>query len=438
MNKRFWCILILLAVYTPGSKAQELSLISYIDSVLQKNPDIVRAGYQREKAAIDKRQSIWNFTPEINAQLNVNKIYGTAFDNVTFQRIQKATTNVFPSLNLNMTLFDGFINILRARYAQYNQHVADYQLDIRKTEQVTESVRLYCQYLVNQQTTLLYLRRQEALDKLQAQKKIELETGAVSQAGYLAVSSQYETETANYLDAKNKEKISLRDLYAFVRQKADTAKKVSAVLPEPDALRARIASLQLNYPELRNKRRREEQLMFSNLRWQSISSFSPKVYLNASLSSSYSSNGIIDYNTGTISYPNYTTQFRLNQYQFVGLTFSVPIFQRMSRVFQYQKTQIDRKDMQVKNEQEDLVDNNTHMLLTESITVLEQRHKLLTTSAEASTIAFREQEMKFKEGHIDFYTYMNAMNTRDANQLELLKNKVEYLVTAVQLGFWEK
>jgi len=177
--------------------------------------------------------------------------------------------------------------------------------------------------------------------------------------------------------------------------------------------------------------------MVSNTRWQAISSFSPKVYLSASLASSYSSNGIIDYNTGTISYPGYTNQFKLNQYQFIGLTLSVPLFSKMSRIHQYQKTSIDRKDVQLKNEEENLADQNTRLTLDETAITLEQKQRLLMASAEASSVAFREQEMKFKEGHIDFYTYMNAMNARDAARLELLKNQVEQLVNTVQLAFWD-
>lgn len=420
-------------------KAQEeLTLGSYIDLVLEKNPAVRYANNNVAKTRIDKHQSIWNFTPEVSAQLNVNKIYGTAFDNVTFQRIQKATTNVFPSLNLNMTLFDGFVNVMRTRYARFNLNQSEYEAKIKKTEQVTEAVRLYCQYLVDQQNTLLFESRKDALDKLLQQKKIEAERGTISQAALLAVVAQYEMENASYLDAKLKENTSLRNLYAFVQEKPDTAKTISAALPDMYVLREKIKNLDLHYAELRSKKRREQQLMMANMRWQAMSNFSPKVYLNASLASSYSSNGIIDYNTGTISYPNYTTQFGLNQYQFIGLTLSVPIFQRMSRINQLQKTGIDRRDMELRNAEEELADQNMLANLGESAGILEQRHKLLTTSAEASDIAYREQEMKFKEGHTDFYTYMNSMNTRDAARLELLKNQVELLVNAVQLAFWDR
>jgi len=249
MNKKLWTILVLISCTCFLQAQKQLTLQGYIDSVLQKNPTILHAENAVSQTKIDKRQSVWNFAPEVNAQLNVNKIYGTAFDNVTFQRIQKATTNVFPSLNLNITLFDGFINVLKTRYAGFNQQQTAYLADIRKTEQVTEAVRLYCQYLVDQQNTLLYESRKNALDKLWQQKKIEAEKGSISQAALLAVVAQYEMEKASYLDARNNEKKSLRQVFAFIQQKTDTSEKISAVLPEPILLQEKVKTLQLHYTE---------------------------------------------------------------------------------------------------------------------------------------------------------------------------------------------
>lgn len=435
MNKKLQLLLFFYMVTVPAHPQNVLTLEAYIDSVLQRNPAIQYSANVTDEAGINQRQSIWNFTPSVDAQLNINKIYGTAFDNVTFQRIQRATTNIFPSLNLNVTLFDGLIGVLRVRNARFTKNTAVLQEGITKTIQVTEAIRLYCQYITDRQSTQVYKGRRDALEKLVRQKKTAAETGAISHAALLAVTAQFELEKANLLEATVREETSLRNLYAFIMYGPDTSHRIPGDFPDETVVRNKIMGTGLVYETLRAKKRETEQLKTTNLRWQALSAFSPKLYFSASLASSYSSNGIVDYATGNISYPDYTTQFRLNGYQFAGLTLSVPLFNRMQRISNLQKTKIACRDTELRNAEETLADENARILLERNRHSLAQKQILLETSAEASETAYREQEMKFSEGHTDFYTYMNALNTRDAARLEVLKNQAERLVNTVERAF---
>lgn len=432
MNK---LLAISLFIFCTHAKAQQpLTLISYIDSVLAHNPQIKQQELALKKSEYDYRQSLWSHTPEISAQFNINKIYGTAFDNVTFQRIQRATTNAFPSLNLSMTLFNGFEKIFQNRYTYYQREAGKYAVETEKYNQVLAAMQAYVGLMVAQKSSALFARRAGTLQKLLALKRIEQENGAVSQATYLAVLAQYEQERANYTDARNQQAIAIRNLYFLMGRPADTSITLNPELPAET--NGGLTVQNIRYYEARNRQRHARMMAQKNYSLSVLSDFSPKVYLNASIASSYSSNGIFDYNTGEISYPGYGPQFGQNAYQFIGLTLDVPLFKSMQRSYRYRKSKVDIAIQELTNHTQKLEDDNNLLNLQGTYASLQQQKSMLSTAAEAAGLSLKEQEAKFKQGQTDIYTYMLALDNYSSAELNLFKNEVERMVTQAQLSLY--
>src|SRR5688572_18525572 len=113
-------IVLLLFLSVSASAQETLSLDRFIALVGKQNIDLQMAENNTTISKLQYRQQQLSFMPTLDAGFNHNITFGTAFDNVTFRRVQKTTQNSFPSLNLGVNLFNGLAWHFQRKYAAAN------------------------------------------------------------------------------------------------------------------------------------------------------------------------------------------------------------------------------------------------------------------------------------------------------------------------------
>ena len=96
------------AVAGPAVAQQTLSLEQALQIARENNVRLRQARHNATMASVDHRIARADYLPQVNANLNANRRFGTTFDPTLFQMTTRPVTTSSPSLSAQMVLFDGF------------------------------------------------------------------------------------------------------------------------------------------------------------------------------------------------------------------------------------------------------------------------------------------------------------------------------------------
>lgn len=412
---------------------QRYNLDNCIQTALSSNISLKEAKNNLLISQLSNKQAWYNILPELNASWNINKIYGTAFDNVSFQRIQKATTTSFPSLDASISLFNGF----RLYYSQKNtfEQVKSFESELKNQEieillRVTENFYAYIQ---NRKKEELARNRIKAIEQLEKLSRLKKEGGENSTTDYYTVLAQLESEKAFLLEAVSASESSKVDLLSKMGLTYNESIEFTENLePFEGKKNYSIDSVYKLAVENNFKLNSAKHMWMSEKygRNQLYSNFLPRVVLGGSLASNYSSNGIFDFNTGTVTYPTYLEQMRLNNYQIIGLTVQIPLFNKWSNYSSLKQStlRVELKKIAVEQEKLELFNKTTNYCNTYSL--LLQKKQALETALMAAQQAYKQIEIQYKAGESDFYAFLNALNKLNQCELDLVQNQFELVLKA--------
>ncbi len=428
MNRIIFLLLFIPLIFLKELNAQKYTLENCITLALENNLSLKVSKNSEQQQVLQWQQSKRANIPDVSAGFNYNYIFGTAFDNVTYQRVQRTTVNSFPSLDLNTCLFEGFAKVYRNKYYGNLARKADEDVDVKQQEVILEVIRLYSSILISERRVELQQKRVEELSQLYSNVNVLVEKGEKSGVDLAQVKSQLENEKISLLKTKNENQITRLELGYYVNDTTLITSDFSPLQPELDDFDT---SFQIN-----GERTALYQSQFYNseaTRYQSklaFSEFYPKIYLNASVASSYSSNGILDFTTGQVIYPTYVKQLNLNAYQFVGVSVQIPIFGGLKRYTQWQGVKLAKASQELQTK---IVLNNSQLEIKRLKSDIMSVIKVMEMYKEqfiSSELAYKMTTRNYEMGESSFYDLLASMNTMNQTQLDLVKSEYELCLLA--------
>ncbi len=295
-----------------------------IEHAQAKNIQIRQQHLQIEQQEIAFNTQKWRHAPSLDASANESFGFGRAltYDNTYANR---NTQNTGLALSTNIPVFTGF-------EIKYSKEQAGLNLEaaVQDLEKAKESLAL--QVASNYLNVLYYseladVARQETMSQrlLLEQVKAYRENGKKSEAEVYEAKAQLDQNELNATRADNNFRLALLDLAQLLELPSPDSLTVApaegdtmdTVLELPEQI---FEQAQWNKPEIKAERLRLESSA-QNIHIAQAGYY-PKLYLNAGIGTSY-------YKTSGYNSATFGQQMRDNFTQNIGLSLSIPLFDRM-------------------------------------------------------------------------------------------------------------
>lgn len=348
-----------------------------------------------ELASANVRLSASSLMPGISTYANGNMSFGRNIDPETNTYDNKQTLSTGFGLQLSMPIFDGLVNINNLRSARAARERIKQTAQIDQDAVSMEVIRAfyqvsYCKAMVLQMEEQLN-RDQNDLKATERGEELGTKSGAdVAELKALVAADEY--ELLNQQNLLSKAYLSLRSLMGMELsedpldlEETDNEESCGILLKHPKIAAAELAVKESEY-ELKAAK----------------GGYSPSISLSGGISTSYYKM----INTHTV-YPSFRKQWHDNMGEYVGLSFSFPIFNGLATVNRVKKASVLLKENEIKLEQTiyDLEKETREAEL--DYTASEDELRAAQRRYEAESVAFKATRRKYELGQasaIDLYT----------------------------------
>jgi outer membrane protein len=446
------------------------SLEDCVNIALQNNLQTKQQNLQAENAKVDLLQSKYSALPNLNAQANNN--WQTGFninprtntpENLSFR------TNSFGASS-NVSIFNGFQNTNTIRLRESDFFASKNDLENAKNNLKLNVANNYLRVL--QQIEILdAASNQVNTTKVQLERQQKLfDLGGLNKSRLLQLKAQLASEDLNLITQNSLLLSSYLDLWQLIDLAPDTANKIvkinlSNVLVE-DELRSPLAiytEFEKQSPDVLASKNRKRSADLQ--RYIALGGRSPRLTLNGSLSSFYTTLGTTYTNFQTVNNPQigyylsgptqvpvfslgsqtfptstemtpFSNQIKNNFGTSIGLTFSMPIFNGYNVNSNIQKATI---QMEVAS----LTEKQTQLNLYKSINSAylnfknaQLRHNASIVSLDANKEALDISERQYELGGLSLTDYLASKNSYIKAQTDHYQAKYELVFRKKVLDFY--
>jgi outer membrane protein len=441
-----------------------------LDLALQANLTVRQAQVQ---LLIDERnlhQTRLGFIPSLNASLDFQRQYGTSFDFLSFQRVDRATSYSSPRLSLSTDLFAGFAKHYALRQAE-NVLRAD-QLALQNTREnlLTQVMGQFLVLVLDQVDLDVARQRAQTIQQQLERVQVLLNNGAATELELRQLEGQLAAERTNLELAQtriDRDQMTLEMLmqldpneeFVFVLPDTVPEAELEAPLRSP-ALVTEIALSQMAVA-------REAFQRVGVAQWQAKlarAQLMPRLSFTAGLSSNFTSNGGITTYTrvplavsfnGTVipitdaagnpltqSIPSgvtrtgYFPQIADNFAQFFVFTLQVPIFNgwQARRSYEVAHLQVRFADLNLQQTRDNL-HRTVHQAHLDALGAL-ARWQSLKAQVRAFEQAFALTQARYQQGAATFYEFREALNNVATTRLQLRQAMFEAYFRRKVLDFY--
>ncbi len=435
MKKLYITLLAALFVGTGLQAQRVLTLEECIDIALDNNISIKQARNNSISAKAGLTQSRFNFLPSLSAGASHNWNEGLQFDQTVGDLVNTTTLSGGGSINANITIFNGFQNILTMgqRKLQYEASLQTIESNIQATEatiiasflnviQTKEQIRIAEQTLdlLNQQ-----LSRQERIEAAGtgSMEQVYNFRSQVAQQKLTIVTFQNQLATAKLtliqlllLDATQDYEFA-----GITSNDSELEEQLEAFGSVYDRALAYAPSVKSAEYSLEAAKKSLRSAQFA---WM------PSITANASWSTGWSSNfvNVLERDPVT-NLPTRTEvvdlgdQFKSNERKGAGLSLSIPLFTRFQNRTSVQQSKIQMFNSELNLEQQkNLITNSVQQaylnLVNAQTTYAAAKESLVNLNT-----AFEFAKTRYENGTIDFVTYLQSLNNKNGGDLQLIRAK---------------
>lgn len=437
MNKKTLLSLAILGCVS--AQAQERwSLRRCIDYAIEHNIGIRRTANEAEQSAVNVNTAKWARLPNLSANAGQNWNWGrtqtavkekdTGDYSTVYVNTSSNGTNM--SLNTNIPLFTGLAIPNQYALAKLNLKAAMADLEKAREDISINIASTYLQVLFNEEL------HQVALGQVQLSKEQYGRINRLAQIGKASptevaeAKSRVAQDEMNVVQTFNNYKLALLDLSQLIELETPEGFALEApavnleltpLTPPDEIFQAALASkpsIQAAQFRLEGSKR--------NIRIAQ-SGFYPQLALNGSLGTNYYS---------TID-RTFSQQMNDNFSKYVGLSLSVPIFNRLATRNRVRTARLQRENYALQ------LDNTKKMLYKEiqqawyKATAAESKYTSSHTAALASEESFRLMSEKYENGKANAVEYNEAKQNLMKSQSDELQAKYDYLFSSKILDYYK-
>ena len=413
---------------------QQWTLRQCMDYAIEHNISIKQQDNVRRQQELSLSTSRNSRLPDLSASASENYSFGRAqtLDGTYSNRNTNSTSF---SIGTSVPLFTGFEIPNRIKLNQLNLEAATQDLEKAKNDIRMQVAQAYVQILYNMEIADVACR-QVAIDSAQV-KRLEafVENGKASQAqlsqqqATLAQAQLTATQADNNLQLSVLALTQLLELpspegFSIVRPDNSSLFALHSSLPSPDAIYQEALTIK---PEVR-----AEQLRLSAAD-KSISiakaALYPKLYFNAGLQTNY-------YKTNGMKAESFASQMKNNFAQYLGVSLSIPIFNRFATRNSVRSARIDRENRQL---QFDLVRKTLYKDIQQvyyNAVAAGSKYESSKQAQQSSQDAFKLTQAKYENGKASITEFNEAKNNYLKTESDLVQARYEYLYQTALLDFY--
>ena len=437
-----------------------------VDYALENNLDVRQAEYSVQNASTDVMQSKYQFLPSVNASGYYGYNFGQAIDPFTNQFAQNTVATGNFNLSANMVLFGGLQNLNRLTQSQYSEQSSEYAY---KNVQYLTSLAVttsFLQILFNEETLEVATQQLETTSKQIERTKKLVDAGSAPQGALYDIEAQYAREELAQVNADNQVVLSYLSLKQLLRLPGNYDMEIvipqeldSASLALPTSLGMVIQTAYDTYPSIKSNEyallSAEQQVKISN------STMIPRLSISGSLGTGYSGNsrevtsttitgtspiGFVESSLEPVVTPSYTQEFRTKGFsdqvtdnfnQSLGLSLSIPIFNKMSNRANVNKAKVNYSIQETALEKEkQKVRQDIEKAYADALAAyksFKSTEKGLTSLNEA----FNYAQKRFDVGMINAVDYNVAKTNLFRAESDLVKAKFDYIFRMKILDFYQ-
>lgn len=436
--KRIFMIACIACAYT-GLQAQEAwSLRRCIDYAIEHNIDIRQSENAARQSEVEVNTAKWARLPSINGNANQSWNWGRTQTAVPDENtgdystvyVNTSSNGTNMSLSASVPLFTGLQIPNEYALAKLNLKAATADLQKAKDDISINVASYYLQVLFNKELHQVALG-QVALSKEQLERISRLaELGKASPAEVAEAKSRVAQDEMTAVQTNNDYQLALLDLSqlieletpeGFVLEEPAVQMELTPLTPPDDIYQSAV----VNKPSIQAAQYRLEGSRHSIRIAQS--GFYPQLSLNGSLGTSYYS---------TIN-RTFNQQMGDNFSKYVGLSLSVPIFNRLSTRNRVRTARLQRENYALQ------LDNAKKTLYKEiqqawySATASESKYTSSRAATEASQASFQLMNEKYINGQATAVEYNEAKQNLMKAQSDELQAKYDYLFRTKILDFYK-
>jgi outer membrane protein len=376
-------------------------------------------------------------------------IYGSAGQSFDFGRAATASALIMDNysqastslgVNLNMPLFQGLKNYRNIKSQQLNLRAGAFDVEQTKENITFSVIACYLQVLlckeiheIAQQQVQLSQRQVIRIESLLTNGK-SAESELYNAKAILA--SDQLTVTQNL----NNYKLALLDLAQLMNVEdvlkfeveAPSEAEINTWFDKIVDIETIIVQGILNRPVMKAAQLRMEQGI------QEMKSSRSGWYPSLNLSIGYGTSYYFAFQNTSVPNLSFLTQLKNHSSEFISLSLSVPIFDRLSTYHNVNLSKINQLSLQ-----NSLEDNRRE--LTKAIyqayynsNAAKENLNAAKQSVEATQLAFQHEELKYNEGKSTAYQYSEAKNKYQEAQSQIVRAKYEYALRVQILEYYGK
>lgn len=413
-----------------------LTLEQCIQLALERNLQIQQAKINKDISKVNFDQTKYNFLPDLTSSMNWTRTFGTSFDQITFQRVQRSSTFSTPRVNLFWNIFSGFANHYTRKQQFYQLSAAEQAIEVTKNTVLTNVLGTYLLIILDTENLKVAEKRLESLNKQLEKMSSLVDAGLRNATEILNLKAQIANEELTIVNLKNQLKKDQLTLLQLIEEENITGEFIFPPLPELDMeqplpnLQELIQKSLQNLPEMKQAQMRLEANYFSKK--LSFANRLPTLSISAGLGSSYSSNGgIPQFDPVTFRYlglrrTSFFEQIDDNFNQNITLSLNIPIFSRWQNQKAYKIAEYNIKNAELEVE---LTKNNITKQVQQAYLDAENaqnRFRAIQAQLKALTTNYEFAEQRYQAGTIDFYTFYETFVAKYKAESDLIQAKYEF------------
>ena len=432
-------LFISLLLISIGGKAQERwSLRRCIDYAIEHNINIRRTANAVEQSAVEANTAKWARLPNLNGSAGQSWNWGrtqTAVKNEDtgdYSTVYVNTSSQGSNLNLSTSipLFTGLQIPNQYALAKLNLKAATADLAKAQEDIAINVASAYLQVLFNQELQLVAESQVELSLQQQARISRLADMGKASMAEVAEAKARVAQDQMTAVQARNNYELALLDLSqlielespeGFLLESPDVSFALQQLTPPDEIYQTAL----VNKPAIQAAEYRLEGSKHSVRIAQSA--YYPQLNLNGSLGTNYYS---------TIN-RTFRQQMGDNFSKYVGLSLSVPIFNRFSTRNRVRSARLQRDNYELQLTETKKTLYKEIQQAWYNAVAAESKYSSSHTAAEAGTESFRLMSEKYENGKANAVEYNEAKQNLMRAQSDELQAKYEYLFRSKILDFYK-
>jgi outer membrane protein len=419
------------------STAQNIwSLQKCIDYALENNIQIKQQQLNTDYFETQLSQAKSNRLPNLNAQIGNDNSFGRSltYDN-TYKNVN--SSSITGGASTNFTIFDGFILTNTIEKQQFDLQATLKDLQKAKDDIMLSIARSYLEILFAEEVVLIDEAQIEVTRQQINRTQQLVDAGSLAKGSLLEIQAQLAREELQLVNDKNSVQLSYLTLFQFLELPiAESFTIEKPVLPEIKANLTMANSIDV----FNNAMNSRPEIQAAQLRVKSAETELEIVKGNRYPSLSFNANYYNLYNnkytdvTGTDI--KFGDQLKNNRRSSLGLTLSIPIFNRFQVKNGITNATLQIADYKYRLQTEsNVLRKDIELSYTNALAAL---NRYISTQKAVISMeeAFRYIEEKFNVGMVNSVDYNLQKNQLTAAKSQLLQAKYEYIFRTKILDFY--